>query len=541
MIWQLSSNFVNTFYVMTFPRHGREFAWSDAGGVVMAFLKIRGRIFIGFAIVIGIGVAVAIYGVGQLSNVGVKVHSMSGLSGNVVRVLQTTADLEAVRRAENRYRLDGSQDAVEEAGQRLTESGARLMEAAKATLSEQRRLAFNGLQDALRVHRATMDQVVTLTKDAESVKAKLFTGGDALTAASNQLVAAAGDKDSDVKSAVTDISAALSLVRLTNLRALAENNPAMVVGVKKNHDAAQALLIKFTNDFERERELIAPVNARLVEYAASSNLYWNTRVKLDSLNEQLRTEIISMQTILKGTSDSLGADFSAADKAGTALVDTTATNEEIFAAGALVVGLALAFLIGRGISRPIGSMTQAMLRLAHHDMTVEVPGIGRKDEIGAMAGALQTFKDNALEAQRSAREQADAALGRAAEDERVRLEAEQTAAAEAARIVVGSIGEGLARLAEGDLTFRLDAELPAAYEKLRIDLNGAMDNLQEVVRGITTNTSTIQSGAKEISSASDDLSRRTEQQAASLEQTAAALDQCQRRSKTEPAVVSITG
>ena len=171
-----------------------------------------------------------------------------------------------------------------------------------------------------------------------------------------------------------------------------------------------------------------------------------------------------------------------------------------------------------------------------------------------MARAVEVFKEDALrtemleveQAEASARraaedervrveaalrtemlkvEQAEAGARRAAEDERVRIEAEQAAAAEAARIVVGSIGEGLARLAEGDLTFRLDTKLPQAYERLRIDLNAAMDRLQGVVRGIITNTGALRLGAGEVAQAADDLSRRTEHQAATLEQTAAALEE----------------
>ena len=190
-----------------------------------------------------------------------------------------------------------------------------------------------------------------------------------------------------------------------------------------------------------------------------------------------------------------------------------------------VMGLMIGLSLVRGISVPITAMTAAMRRLADQDLAVEVPGVGRGDEIGAMAGAVQVFKDSALHAQALEREQAEARKRRAEEDQRVRAEAEQAAAAEAAALVVGSIGAGLERLAAGDLTFQLETALPVAYEKLRADLNMAMTRLRELVGGIASNTQAIRSGTGEIAQAADDLSRRTEQQAASLEQTAAALDQ----------------
>src|SRR5262249_34385674 len=52
---------------------------------------------------------------------------------------------------------------------------------------------------------------------------------------------------------------------------------------------------------------------------------------------------------------------------------------------ALLIGIILAWAVGRGISRPVRSMTGMMKRLAGGDTTAAVPDTGRKDEIGEMA------------------------------------------------------------------------------------------------------------------------------------------------------------
>ena len=72
---------------------------------------------------------------------------------------------------------------------------------------------------------------------------------------------------------------------------------------------------------------------------------------------------------------------------------------------AILIGLVLAWIIGNGIARPIGSMTAAMVRLAEGDHAVEVPGTERTDEIGAMAETVQVFKDNAINVKRMEEEQ----------------------------------------------------------------------------------------------------------------------------------------
>jgi methyl-accepting chemotaxis protein len=65
---------------------------------------------------------------------------------------------------------------------------------------------------------------------------------------------------------------------------------------------------------------------------------------------------------------------------------------------ALCLGIALA--VSRAIVAPIVGMTGAMSRLADGDVSMEVPSRHHQDEIGAMAGAVQVFKDNAVERQR---------------------------------------------------------------------------------------------------------------------------------------------
>jgi methyl-accepting chemotaxis protein len=85
----------------------------------------------------------------------------------------------------------------------------------------------------------------------------------------------------------------------------------------------------------------------------------------------------------------------------------------LWVGGGVVVGLlglaiVLGFVITRGITRPIGAMTGAMRKLADGDVTVEVPGIGRKDEIGDLAGAALVFKENLIANERLRAEQAEA-------------------------------------------------------------------------------------------------------------------------------------
>ena len=70
-----------------------------------------------------------------------------------------------------------------------------------------------------------------------------------------------------------------------------------------------------------------------------------------------------------------------------------------------VLGLAMAWIIGRGISSPVKSLAAVMLRLSNGERDVLVTGANRKDEVGEMAGALQIFKENMIAAEKLRAEQ----------------------------------------------------------------------------------------------------------------------------------------
>jgi methyl-accepting chemotaxis protein len=71
----------------------------------------------------------------------------------------------------------------------------------------------------------------------------------------------------------------------------------------------------------------------------------------------------------------------------------------ILATLAILAGAALsAFLLGRGLSRPLTAITVVMNRLSGGDVEVKIPGGERRDELGTMAQAVDVFRRNMLEA-----------------------------------------------------------------------------------------------------------------------------------------------
>ncbi len=189
---------------------------------------------------------------------------------------------------------------------------------------------------------------------------------------------------------------------------------------------------------------------------------------------------------------------------------------------AIMLG-ALATLLSRLVVGPVTEMTSAMDKLAAGDVTAEIPSQERKDEIGRMAASVAVFRANAIERNRLERE---AEEGRTL-SEAERREREVVKAREVAEVqhAVDALGDGLGRLAEGDLAHRIDVPFATRLDRLRNDFNHSVATLHRAMTSVGENARAIDAGATEIRTAADDLARRTEQQAASVEQTAAALEE----------------
>ena len=215
-------------------------------------------------------------------------------------------------------------------------------------------------------------------------------------------------------------------------------------------------------------------------------------------------------------------------------------------------GAAFGLYMGtRQLSAPIRRVSQVMNAVADGNLDAAVPYLGRNDEIGEMAAAVEVFKKNGSEVRRMNAQ--EAAMRAKSDDLQAGMAIVVDAAAQgdfsrrinkdygddnlnrfAATINSLLIGvhngvsetsrviEGLAR---GDLTERMDGEFRGVFAELQVNVNQTLTKLRETMREVRGSTEGISGNANELRSAADDLSKRTEQQAAALEETSAALDE----------------
>ncbi len=183
----------------------------------------------------------------------------------------------------------------------------------------------------------------------------------------------------------------------------------------------------------------------------------------------------------------------------------SATLQLILAAAFVVLVIIAIIVFGlmtmRSITELIRAMALAMRQLAAGDLTVAVPAMERKDELGNMAQALLVFRAAAIE---------KVCLETQTENER--------------RHVTGLVADGLAQLAARNLSYRMPDAMPPAFAKLRTDYNLALDQLERAMLSVTESAEGIYAGSENAAAGADGIAKRTEQQAARMEKTAAALD-----------------
>lgn len=107
--------------------------------------------------------------------------------------------------------------------------------------------------------------------------------------------------------------------------------------------------------------------------------------------------------------------------------DIFAQNRLVLMSGlliALAIGGAAAWFIGRSITLPLGRIIGVMRELTNGNLSVDVSGQGRRDEVGDVARAVAVFKDGMAEAERLRAEQ-KAAEDKTAQERRLKREADQ--------------------------------------------------------------------------------------------------------------------
>jgi len=147
------------------------------------------------------------------------------------------------------------------------------------------------------------------------------------------------------------------------------------------------------------------------------------------------------------------------------------------------------------VARPISAMTAAMGRLAAGNFDVVLPGLGRKDEIGDMAQAVETFKVKAIERARAEAEEKEAQTRGAAAQRRAEMQKLADTFEAAIAGVVDTVSSASLRLEDAAATLTQTAE---TTQQLSGAVAAASEQASGNVQSVATATDELHASVAEI-------------------------------------------
>ncbi len=308
-----------------------------------------------------------------------------------------------------------------------------------------------------------------------------------------------------LRSAVHDVETRLAQfdqIRLSNLMLMMRRHEKdfMLRGDEKYGDQfdkrrdefADALKAATLPDAARD-ELAALMKA----YGESFAGYMVTQSTLNDEIADFATVFQRNRPALDGLVTSAEAEYHAAEARA---LQSRQILTWIIALATILIGLAAVYF-GQRIARSIANMTRAMQMLASGDFAVVLPGLGRADEIGDMAQAVETFK----------------------------LRAEQKAADELAAKIEQDHRAAAARKADMN---RLADEFEGAVGRIVETVSSASSELESAAGTLTSTAARAQELTEVVATASDEASANVQSVASATEQMSSSVNEIGRQVQT---------
>jgi methyl-accepting chemotaxis protein len=474
--------------------------WPQSISLKLPTLRFRGKVMLGFSVVLAISAAsmgIAYLGFERVSS-GVTTYRNSVSEADLARNIDR--ELISYRGLARYYVVSGKEDDAKAA--LAAEAGLKdaIDQSMRGTTNPARLDQITRLAREFRIFTKIFADILKVKRESALVtQNQLARGGNLLRYKLDDLPSNADDSElqtlqfaakkvTDQFQAVTALAdtfvinadqavAASALAQLkfveNSLHAISSTDEKILHGLKE----AAALLEEYRQALSKLVENSKEIDELVGEMAdsAAAIVKGASTMKADLLSDQQRLESESDATI--GETERLIL---------------------MLAAGGFLLGAILALLLGKGISRPMTAMCKAMRELAGGNFDVVLPGLGRKDELGEMAAAVEEFKVQAI------------------------AKAERDAAAQDAQ----NKAAGAARRTE---LIHFADEFEAAVGAIVSNVSASAVQLEQAAGTLTRTAETTQSLSSQVAGASKQASSNMQSVATATEELSASVDEIGRR------------
>ena len=249
---------------------------------------------------------------------------------------------------------------------------------------------------------------------------------------------------------------------------------------------------------EKIVQSVKEVSALLDAYRQSLSKLVENSKSIDELTTEMAESATAIMQGSGAMKAALLSDQQRLESESDASIGETERLIAMLAAGGFLLGGVLAVLLGKGISRPMTAMCKAMRELAGGNFDVVLPGLGRRDELGEMAAAVEEFKLQAI------------------------AKAERDAAAQDAQNRASSA----ARRTE---LIRFADDFEAAVGAIVSNVSSSAVQLESAAGTLTRTAETTQNLSSRVAGASEEASSNMQSVATATEELSASVDEIGRR------------
>ena len=372
-------------------------AMQKIGTGIFSNLKFRTKIMLGFMAVLGISAI----------NMGVAYYGFERISDGVQSYQTIVAETDSARDIDRAligyqllaksYAITGTQADEEAAREAGTELGGAIERAARVSSSGNRQRVLS-LSAGYNDFASVFGEIVSVKAENATIASnQLLRFGNTIRYKFDDLadtanLAGLSSYQSNVN-ALTPQAAAIS-ANVGNY--VVRPDKAVASSVNARIRMLKTSVASLPTDDPKLATKAAEIQDQLAGYQDAFAKFADNIGKIDALSEKMTESAKAVTKEAGAIKDSLLVQQGRVAKESAEAARHTGTFVTILGAGGIAFGILLAWMLGRGISRPMIAMRDAMRQLASGNFDVVLPGLGQKNEIGEMAGAVEEFKMRAV-------------------------------------------------------------------------------------------------------------------------------------------------
>ena len=470
--------------------------------------RINTKIMVGFAAVLTLLAVLAV-----LSYRGfVKVAEGFGAFNQRVKVVSIVRDVDygfvGFRRFVREFSVSGDENLIAEARKRQEVLVKSVKQGLDEIKNPERRAGMAEINEQFAQYAKNFDKLVALKQEQNKLTKEVLDPLGSKTLAMIEELQTLAVKAGNPNNATLGGEAIkqLLLARLNVNKLLGRHEQSSAQAAEKALAALKAAMSAYNAGIANvdASKLFAEANSNVEKYAEAYHKAAKDAHEVEALaNGEMSKEAQAIAAAAESIKQSGIAEEAQIEHEAVELIASTEHLILAISIGSLAIGILLAWLIGRAISKPVIGLCAGMRELAEGNFEVVLPGLGRGDEVGDMAQAVETFK---VKAEQKARAEAEAK----AQQDQIAAQQRKADMIKLADSFESAVGEIIETVSSASTELEASASTLTTTAERSQELTTMVAAASEEA---STNVQSVASATEELSSSVNEISRQVQESA----------------------------